>query len=313
MESIWKIREEIVYWSRKVQEYGYVSATDGNLSMRLDENRVIITPSGVPKGEVTLDAPIIMDMDGTMLEGDGKPSSEGKLHLEVYRLRPDVDAVIHAHPPKCIAFTVAGIPIDTCLLPEVVVTLGAIPTSRYATPTTDEVPESIRPHIAKSDAVMLARHGSLTVGKSLKDAFKILEKMEHCATIAMYAKILGGPVPFTEEELKKLYDLRPSWGVRTEPLSCTDAGSCSVQPREKLSGAALKAGTCSIYGGELNDDAFKPSYYGGYDGSTGGNGSYRSGPADSAGGTNGGTAAEVDIEQLVDVIVDRVKARLAAG
>jgi L-fuculose-phosphate aldolase len=292
MESIWKIREEIVYWSRKVQEYGYVSATDGNLSMRIDENRVIITPSGVPKGEMTLDAPIIMDMEGNKLEGDGKPSSEGKLHIEVYRLRPDVDAVIHAHPPKCIAFTVAGIPIDTCLLPEVVVTIGAIPTSAYATPTTDEVPESIRPHIMKSDAVMLARHGSLTVGKCLKSAFKILEKMEHCATIAMYAKILGGPVPFTEEELKKLYDLRPSWGVRTEPLSCTDAGSCSVQPREKLSGAGLKTGTCSIYGGELDGGPYV---------SSGGNGS------------SGGRTADVDIERLVDVIVDRVKSRLASG
>lgn len=298
MESIWKKREEMVYWSRKVQEYGYVSATDGNLSMRIDEKRVMITPSGVPKGEMTLDAPIIVDMDGNKVDGDGKPSSEGKLHLEVYRLRPDVNAVIHAHPPKCIAFTVAGIPIDTCLLPEVVVTLGAIPTSKYATPTTDEVPESIRPHIVKSDAVMLARHGSLTVGKCLQGAFKILEKMEHCATIAMYARILGGPVPFTQEELGKLYDLRPSWGVQTEPLSCTDAGSCSIQPKERLSGAAKESGTCSIYGGILD---------GGSNGN--GGGTYTGG----AGSNGGGRTADIDIERLVDVIVDRVKAKLAPG
>lgn len=257
-EALWQARKEIVYWSRKVQEYGYVTATDGNLSLRLDEERILITPSGVPKGEVELDSPIIIDMDGNKVEGAGKPSSEGKLHLEVYKLRPDVQAVIHAHPPKCIAFTVAGIPIDTCLLPEVVVTLGAIPTSKYATPTTDEVPESIKPHIKKSNAVMLARHGSLTIGNNLKSAFRILEKMEHCATIALYAKMLGGPVPFTEQELNKLYDLRPTWGVKTEPPACDEAGSCSIKPREPLSGAA-----------------------------------------------------EIDVEQMVDIIVDRVRSKLS--
>jgi L-fuculose-phosphate aldolase len=153
---------------------------------------------------------------------------------------------------------VAGIPIDTCLLPEVVVTLGAIPTSKYATPTTDEVPESIKPHIKKSNAVMLARHGSLTIGNNLKSAFRILEKMEHCATIALYAKMLGGPVPFTEQELNKLYDLRPTWGVKTEPPACDEAGSCSIKPREPLSGAA-----------------------------------------------------EIDVEQMVDIIVDRVRSKLS--
>ena len=129
MTDIWKVREEIVKFSHKVQQYGFVSATDGNLSVRLDRERILITPSGIPKGDMTLEAPVILDMEGNKLEGEGKPSSEGMMHLEVYRLREDINAVIHAHPPKCIAFTVAGIPLDTCLLPEVVVTLGSIPTS----------------------------------------------------------------------------------------------------------------------------------------------------------------------------------------
>jgi L-fuculose-phosphate aldolase len=274
MSTIWEARQEIVKYSHKVQQYGYVSATDGNLSVRLDENRILITPSGLEKGEMTLEAPIIVDMEGNKLEGDGKPSSEGKMHIEVYKLRPDVNAVIHAHPPKCIAFTIAGQPVDTCLLPEVVVTLGAVPTSRYATPTTDEVPDSIREYIMKSDAVMLSRHGSLTVGADLKSAFKILEKMEHSATIAIYARLLGGPVPFSNSELQKLYDLRKPWGVEKSPLDCTDAGSCSVQPKERISEAAIPSNTCATYS---------------YDETA---------------------AADIDMERLVDIIVDRVKAQL---
>ncbi len=292
MDAILEARKEIVYWSKKVQEYGFVSVTDGNLSIRLDEDRVMITPSGLPKGEMELESPIIIDMNGSKLEGGGKPSSEGKLHLEVFHLRPDVRAVIHAHPPKCIAFTVAGLPIDTCLLPEVVVTLGAIPTSNYATPTTEEVPESIRPHIAKSNAVMMARHGSLTVGNTLQEAFRLLEKMEHCASITLYAKMLGGPVPFSREELDKLYALRPSWGVQGKPPACTDSGSCSLQQREKLSQAAAAAGTCSLYAGSPDK--------GGEDG-----GSYGSGITS---GVNG--SAEADLEKMIDLITDRVKEKL---
>jgi len=220
MKSILAAREEIVKYSHRVQQHGFVSATDGNLSIRLDEERILITPSGLPKGDMTLEDPLLIDMEGNKIEGEGKPSSETRMHLEVYRLRSDVHAVIHAHPPKCIAFTVAGVPLDTCLLPEVVVTIGAVPTSRYATPTTEEVPQSIRDYIKKSNAVMLARHGSLTVGPDLGTAFKILEKMEHSASIAIYAKILGGIQPFTEEELKKLYALRSEWGVKSPALAC---------------------------------------------------------------------------------------------
>jgi L-fuculose-phosphate aldolase len=137
-------------------------------------------------------------------------------------LRPDVNAVIHAHPPICIAYTVAGIPIDTFLLPEVVVTLGSLPTSPYATPTTREVPDSIRDYIQHSDAVMLARHGAVTVGGTLGDAFKILEKMEASARIGLYARLLGGAVPFSPEETAKLLGLRPGWGVERRTASPTD-------------------------------------------------------------------------------------------
>jgi L-fuculose-phosphate aldolase len=297
MDSIWDAREQIVKYSRKVQQYGFVSATDGNLSIRLDDNHILITPSGLEKGEMTVDAPIVVDMEGNKVEGDGKPSSEGKLHLEVYRLRQDINAVIHAHPPKCIAFTIAGLPVDTCILPEVVVTMGAVPTSPYATPTTDEVPESIREFILKSDAVMLSRHGSVTVGRCLASAFKLLEKMEHSATIAMYARMLGGPVPFSKEELDRLYNLRSSWGVEKAPLDCTDAGSCSIQEKQRLSAAAKPANTCATYNYDIPEytpPAYQqPANGTNYDGTT-------------ADGTSKKTI-DADFDQLVDEITRRVR------
>ena len=211
------------------------------------------------------------------------------MHCEGYRLRNDVNAFIHAHPQKCIAFTVAGVPLDTCLLPEVVVTLGSVPTSRYATPTTDEVPASIKDLITKSDAVMLARHGSLTVGKDLNSAFTILEKMEHTAGIALYARILGGPQPFSSEELQKLYELREQWGVTKELPSCYSPQGCAVQGNNGQSHASP--------GQE-------------------GNGSTGLYPApdmvkiDASQKTSGGSLVDIDFDNLVDIIVEKVKERM---
>jgi L-fuculose-phosphate aldolase len=219
---------------------------------------------------MTLEAPVILDMEGNKLEGEGKPSSEGRMHVEVYRLRNDVNAVIHAHPPKCIAFTVAGVPLDTCLLPEVVVTIGSVPTSPYATPTTAEVPRSIHDLIIKSDAVMLSRHGSLTIGKDLPTAFKILEKMEHTATIALYARQLGGPKPFSPEELSKLYDLREKWNVTGPIRKCNTGDTCS------LTGEVIARTDKS----ETQDNTKQKSK---------------------------ASEITIDIEEIVDSIVDRIK------
>lgn len=270
--GILEARKEIMKWSHKVEQYGFVSATDGNLSIRLTADRVLITPSGLAKGEMTLEAPIVIDMGGNKVEGEGKPSSEQKLHLEVYRARKDINAVIHAHPPKCIAFSIAGIPLETCILPEVVVTIGSVPTSAYATPTTEEVPISIRDFIKDNDAVMLARHGSLTMGTCLGEAFKILEKMEHSATIAIYARILGGIKPFTSEELQKLYNLRPSWGVTKNPAPCEHCDTCD-------------SATCASRSGTR---------------------------ADKTGDTASGSRLPpgLDMASLVDIIVEQVRERL---
>lgn len=224
-------RKEITYFAHKVHAAGLVSATDGNLSVRLGEDRVLITPSSLRKEDMFDEAPIIINMNGDLLEGERRPSTELKVHLEAYKQRPDVRAVIHAHPPKAIAFTIAEAPFETCILPEVVVTLGDVPVAPYATPSTEDLPRSMSDLIRQADAIMLARHGSVTVGSSLSDAFKKLEKLEHNAEILIYARILGGARPFPETELQKLQGLREFYGVKSHAISCTcnsGDGTCGI-------------------------------------------------------------------------------------
>ncbi len=225
-------RKDIVFYSHKVHAEGLVCATDGNLSIRLDNDHVLITPSGLRKEDMYVEAPIVIDMDGEPVGDSRRPSTEFKVHLEAYRQRPDVRAVIHAHPPKAIAFTIAEAPLETCMLPEVVVTMGDVPVAPYATPSTTALPESMRDLIRQSDTLMLARHGSVTVGKNLADAFKKLEKLEHNAQIMIYARILGGPKPFDQSELARLEGLRGFYGVETQHIACSPPASETKSPHQ---------------------------------------------------------------------------------
>jgi L-fuculose-phosphate aldolase len=156
---------------------------------------------------------IKVDMAGNQLEGELKPSSELKLHLEVYRQRPDAQAVLHAHPPVATAFTVAGIPLDRPVLPEIVITLGAIPTAKYATPSTEELPASVRPYLEKHDAVLLEKHGALTMGSDLFGALFKMEQIEHFAKVSLYARLLGGERELPPEEVEKLLMVREKLGL----------------------------------------------------------------------------------------------------
>lgn len=227
-------RKQIVYYSKKVHAGGYVSATDGNLSVRLDADHVLITPSSLRKEDMYIEAPIVIDMNGEPVSDTRRPSTEHKVHLEAYRQRPDVMAVIHAHPPKAIAFTIAEAPLDTCVLPEVVVTLGDVPVAPYAAPSTDALPASMSELIRHSDALMLARHGSVTVGTDLSDAFKKLEKLEHNAEILIWSRVLGGATPFSGPQLDELRGLRDFYGIRTRQVACAwqpkAAGGAGARP-----------------------------------------------------------------------------------
>jgi L-fuculose-phosphate aldolase len=213
-QNEYELREEIVRIGRLMWERGYVAATDGNISARLGSDRLLVTASGRSKGFLRTADVILLDLEGRTLGGyraqGQRPSSEMLMHLEVYRQRPEVRAVIHAHPPLATAFSIAGISLARCVIPEVIVTMGGIPTTAYATPATDEVPASIRQAIQHYDAIIMAHHGSLTVGRDLWEAYLRLEKVEHTAQITLAAHQLGHVGTLSPAAVERLTEMRRS-------------------------------------------------------------------------------------------------------
>ena len=188
---------------------GYVAANDGNLSMKTAPDRLLVTPSGVSKGRLTPDMLLVTDLEGNVLEGNRHPSSETKMHLAVYRGRPDVGAVVHAHPPVSTAFAVCRRGMETPYLSELVTGLGAVPcTPSFAMLSTDQVPRSVEPYLADHCAVLLANHGALTWGEDLWEAFDRMETVEHTAKILLNARLLGDPVALTQEETAELRSMQ---------------------------------------------------------------------------------------------------------
>lgn len=188
---------------------GYVAANDGNLSMKVEPEALLVTPSGVSKGRLTPDMLLVTDLEGNVLEGNRHPSSETKMHLAVYRGRPDVGAVVHAHPPVSTAFAVCRRGMETPYLSELVTGLGAVPcTPSFAMLSTDQVPRSVEPYLADHCAVLLANHGALTWGEDLWEAFDRMETVEHTAKILLNARLLGDPVALTQEETAELRSMQ---------------------------------------------------------------------------------------------------------
>jgi L-fuculose-phosphate aldolase len=223
---------------RLIWEQGYVAATDGNLSARLGPDRLLVTASGVSKGFLGNDDLVVIRPDGkpvSSYRGWGRqPSSEIAMHLEVYRQRSDVEAVIHAHPPLATAFSIAGMSLARCVLPEVIVTLGSIPTTDYATPGTGEVADSIRLAVRDYDAVVLAHHGSLTVGSTLWEAYLRLEKVEHTAQITLAAHQLGQVGTLPPEAVQKLVAKRQELLQRQGRDLCQDCSVCLLGDNYQL-------------------------------------------------------------------------------
>lgn len=224
-------REDLVEVSRLCYTRGYISGTEGNFSIRLAENLVLTTPAGSCKGRLRTSDLVLTDISGNSLS-DQKPSTELKMHLVAYETRPDVKAVVHAHPTVAVGFTVAGASLEQCVLPEVVCTLGRIPTAPYATPSTNEIPDSIRPLIALHDAIMLDHHGALTIGKDIFDAFYKLETVEHFAQTMLVAHMLGGPKALYASQVQKLIDICGTYGLRppAEADKLVTAGFCRQDP-----------------------------------------------------------------------------------
>src|ERR671913_1112122 len=167
MKAEEQARADIVEVGRRLWQRGFVASNDGNISVRLDEARLITTPKNVSKGFMTPEMMVVTDLSGKKVSGERDPSSELLMHLEVYRNRPDVRAVVHAHPPLATGFAVAGIPLDRAVLAEVITTLGSIPIAEYGTPSTAELPDAVRKYIKAHDGMLLANHGAVTVGADL--------------------------------------------------------------------------------------------------------------------------------------------------
>jgi L-fuculose-phosphate aldolase len=207
------IADEIVVIGRRLYDKGFVASNDGNISVRLTNDRVLITPSGVSKGFMKPADFIITDLNGQIISGDKKPSSELQMHLTVYQERPDITAVCHAHTPYATAFAVAGISIDEPALTEVVVSLGSIPLVPFGVTGTPELSNNLRPYIKNHNAFLLANHGALAIGKDLLTAYYNLETLEHTAHILFLARQLGGAKTFTAEQIEKLIERRDDFGI----------------------------------------------------------------------------------------------------
>ena len=228
MSNILTLKREIVEVGKRVYQRGYVASNDGNISARLDDKRIVITPTGVSKGFMAPEDLIVVDMDGKVVSGTKKPSSEVFMHLSVYKHRSDVNSVCHAHPPYATGFAVAGIPLDKCILPEVIIVLGGIPVVEYGTPGTSEFFQPVLKIIDKYDAYLLANHGALTIGKDVVNAYHKMETLEHFAHIAFVAQQLGHMNVLNAEQVRKLTDLRAKFGIRTNVgcATCDDEQSC---------------------------------------------------------------------------------------
>src|SRR6202140_3791982 len=222
MSSESSLRGDIVEIGRRMYARSYTASNDGNISVRLGSDRLLMTPKSVCKGFMTPDMMCITDLEGNKLQGDRDPSSEILMHLEVYRQRSDVQAVVHAHPPTATGFAVAGIPLDRAVLAEVLATLGSIPIAEYATPSTAELPAAVRRYIKAYDGVLLANHGALTVGGDLFAAYYKMETIEHFAKISLVARLLGRENLIAREEGVRLQQLRGTYGIMAPAPICDD-------------------------------------------------------------------------------------------
>jgi L-fuculose-phosphate aldolase len=200
----WEARRDIVKCAKRAFNSGLVAATDGNISVRMSTDRVMITPGGTSFNNLNPGQMAYVDTEGNLLDYAQRPSSELPMHLEIYRQRPEIAAIIHAHPPFTTAFTVAGRSFSIPVLPEVFVMCGRIPTAAYATPSTIESAEVIRDLIKDHDVILLDHHGAVTCGKDLEEAFYRMEKLEHAAKTMIAANSLGQILPLSDDHLKKL-------------------------------------------------------------------------------------------------------------
>ncbi len=223
-----QISLDILECGRRLYQKGFVASNDGNLSVRISDHEFLATATGVSKGFMRPEDIVKVDQYGKLIQGDKRPSTEIKMHQTIYEVRSDVKAVVHAHPPYATGFATAGIELKDCVLAEIVTTLGSIPLASYATPSTHELPDSIREIMKKADACLLANHGAVTCGESIYDAYYKMERLEHYAKIIFIAKMLGGERILNKDQVQKLEEIRSVYGTtKTSNPGCVSCeGDC---------------------------------------------------------------------------------------
>lgn len=199
-----ELRRQIAQFSQLTYDRGHLASTDGNLSARMADGNVLCTPTIINKGFVRPEDPVVVDLEGKLVRGERKASSEIAMHTLIYQLRPDVNAVVHCHPPCATAYAAAGIPLNKALLSEVVLALGCIPLAEYGTPGTPELTERLEPWVRSFDALLMANHGVVTYGADLMEAYNRMDTVEHFAKISIYTRILGKERLLSSEDVEKL-------------------------------------------------------------------------------------------------------------
>ncbi len=215
MVSEFEIKKQICEIGKRIYNRNMVAANDGNISVKLNDNEFLCTPTGVSKGFMTPEYICKVDKDGNVIQANKgfKPSSEIKMHMRVYAKRPDVNAVVHAHPTYATSFAIAGIPLTQPIMPEAVIALGCVPIAEYGTPSTNEIPDAVEKYLQYYDAVLLESHGALTYSDSLLAAYHKMESVEFYAELLFKARQLGGAKEFTPEQVEKLYEIRRQFGM----------------------------------------------------------------------------------------------------
>jgi L-fuculose-phosphate aldolase len=230
-----ELRRELVRFSKWISRLGFTPGTSGNLSVRLDEHRLLITPTGFSKYLLTAADMVIVDLYGRQLAGLKKPTSESSMHLAVYQHRQDVHAVIHSHPPIATAFACAGRALDEMLCQEAVMTLGIVPLAKYATTGTDEVAASLVPYLAEHQAILMANHGVVSYGKTLLEAFLNMETVEHLAHVGLVAHQLGSAQPLSSSQVDHLNRARTKYVQNASVLCETRQGGASERAQKEES------------------------------------------------------------------------------
>jgi L-fuculose-phosphate aldolase len=247
-----ELRQDIVEIGRLVWQKGWIAANDGNISLRLEGDRVLCTPTAVSKGRMQPEDLIVCDMQGNKLEGTRARTTEIAMHLTVYGLRPDIGGVLHAHPPVATGYAAAGRSLNLALLPEVVIGLGCVPLASYGLPGTPELTEPMLPLIPKYDALLMGNHGAVCYGEDVWRAYYRMETVEHFARISLVAELLGGANVLPRGEVQKLLESRTRYGVKARvsgeagcPLAAEELGQeqfvVTRQELEALVDEALRA------------------------------------------------------------------------